>query len=306
MIQACNPPDTLFLLGLFYKLLFGKKFIFDHHDICPELYLAKFGRKDFFYKLMLIFERLTFKTADLAIATNKSYESIAINRGKMDPSKVAVVRSGPSLERMKILPSNPEWKRGREYLIAYVGVMGQQEGINHLLEAARILIIERGRDDIQFVLVGSGTEFDSLRSRSRQMGLTDFVKFTGRIPDEPMLEVLSTADICVNPDLANEMNDKSTMNKIMEYMALGKPIVQYDLTEGKFSAQKTSLYAEKNNAADIADKITYLLDRPGLRKEMGEFGRKRVMEELHWGVEAPKYLGVYEKLNRLIKNNRHK
>jgi len=296
VIQACNPPDNIFLIGLLYKLFFGKKFVFDHHDVTPELYLAKFGRKDIFYRLMLIWERLTFMIADLSIATNNSYKEIAVKRGKMKPHKVTVVRSGPSLERMKILPSNPAWKKGRKFLIGYVGVMGRQEGIDHLLEAARVLVHEKGRRDIQFALVGGGTELHAMIKLSQKKVIAEFVTFTGRLPDQPMLEILSTAEVCVNPDVANEMNEKSTMNKIMEYMALGKPIVQYDLKEGRISAQKASLYAEKNNPKDMAHKIAYLLDRPDLRKEMGEFGRKRVFEELHWGMEAPKYLRAYEKL----------
>ena len=299
IIQACNPPDNIFLIGLFYKIFFGKKFVFDHHDINPELYIAKFGNKDVFYRLMVILERLTFMAANHSIATNESYKKIAIERGKMAPDKVTVVRSGPSLERMKFVLPNSDWKKGKKYLVGYVGVMGKQEGIDHLLQAARILTNSNGRKDVHFVLIGGGTELEAMKALSDKLGLSEFVTFTGRIPDAPMLEALNTADVCVNPDIANEMNDKSTMNKIMEYMALGKPIVQYDLTEGRYSAQRASLYAEKNNPVDLADKIAFLLDNPELRKEMGEFGRRRVLQELHWGVEAPKYLSVYQKLQDL-------
>lgn len=297
VIQACNPPDLIFIIGLFFKL-FGKKFIFDHHDINPELYIAKFGRKDFFYRLMLLCERLTFMAANRSIATNESYKAIAIKRGKMSPDKVTVVRSGPSLERLKIRPPVTKWKNGREYMVGYVGVMGAQEGIDHLLEAARILIKDRNREDVQFVLVGGGTELDKMIEWRDSLGLQDYVTFAGRIPDEPFLEVLNTADVCVNPDLFNEMNDKSTMNKIMEYMSLGKPIVQYDLVEGRFSARDASLYAKPNDIVDMADKIEWLLAHPEEREKMGEFGRRRVEEELHWGVEGPKYLKVYEGLGR--------
>lgn len=296
VIQACNPPDNIFIIGVFFKLFFGKKFVFDHHDINPELYIAKFGKKDIFYWLMVLWERRTFMTADCSIATNESYKEIAIKRGKMLPEKVTVVRSGPSLDRLKIVEPNPELKKNRTYAVGYVGVMGAQEGIDHLLEAARVLVYEKGRDDIHFLLVGGGTELNAMRSLSLNLGLADCVTFTGRVSDAEMLEALCTADVCVNPDIANDMNDKSTMNKIMEYMALGKPIVQYDLTEGRFSAQKASLYAEKNNPEDMAEKIEQLLDNDELRKEMGTFGRKRVTEELHWGIEAPKYLNVYDGL----------
>ncbi len=295
VIHACNPPDNIFLIGAFFKVL-GKKFIFDHHDINPELYEAKFGRRDFFYKIMLLWERLTFKTADISIATNDSYRKIAIERGGMDPKKIFVVRSGPKLDRLKILPPVPELKKGRKFLIGYVGVMGKQEGIDYLLKAASYLIKDKGRTDIQFGLVGGGTELESMQSYAKELGISDYVTFTGRVPDKEMLEVLNTADICVNPDVANEMNDKSTMNKIMEYMALGKPVVQFDLIEGRFSAQEASLYAKKNDEIDMAEKIIELLDSPERRKKMGEFGRNRVLNKLEWKYEAPKLLQAYDDL----------
>ncbi|MFW8602222.1 glycosyltransferase family 4 protein [Desulfobacterota bacterium M19] len=296
VIQACNPPDNIFIIALFYKILGNKKFVFDHHDINPELYIAKFRRKDFLYKVMLLWERLTFMSADFSIATNESYKRIAVERGRMDPDKVTVVRSGPCLERMKVVEPDPSWKKGRRYAVGYVGVMGKQEGIDHLLEAVRYIIYEKNRKDIQFIIVGGGTELKAMKAMSSCLGVDNYVTFTGRIPDELLLKALNTADVCVNPDIVNEMNDKSTMNKIMEYMALGKPIVQYDLTEGKYSAREASIYAEPNNPQDMAAKILLLLDNPRLRKKMGEFGYKRVREELHWGIEAPKYLNVYERL----------
>ena len=298
VIQACNPPDLIFPIGFFYKIFFKKYFVFDHHDINPELYLAKFGHKDFFYQLMILLEKLTFKTADLSIATNHSYKEIAIRRGGMDPKKVTVVRSGPSLQRMKLMPPDKKWKMGKEYLIGYLGVMGKQEGIDHFLKAAKILIKDKKRDDVHFVLVGGGTEIENLKKLSTQLSIDENVTFTGRIADQPMLQALNTADICVNPDVANEMNDKSTMNKIMEYMALAKPIVQYDLKEGRFSAGYASLYAEKNNISDLAEKIELLLDNPDLRRKMGDFGRMRVIKDLNWDIEAPKYLNVFKSLDR--------
>lgn len=296
VIQACNPPDLIFIIGLIFKILFGTRFVFDHHDINPELYVAKFKRNDIFYKIMLLLEKLTFLTADHSIATNKSYKNIAIQRGKMRPEDVTIVRSGPSLDRLKIVPEDPSYKYGKKYMVGYIGVMGQQEGIDHLIEAARYIVYEKKRRDIQFVLIGGGTELGSMQMLSRKMGVEDFVHFTGRIPDEPVMIILNTADICVNPDIYNEMNDKSTMNKVMEYMALGKAIVQYDLTEGRYSAKEASLYAERNNPIDLAEKIIFLLENTQIREEMGEFGRKRVQNELQWAIEAPKYLSVYDKL----------
>lgn len=295
VIHACNPPDLIFIVGGFFRL-FGKKFLFDHHDINPELYEAKFGRRDFFWKLMVWCERLTFKTAGVSIATNESYKRIAIERGGMAPEDVYVVRSGPKLDRLKIIDPVPALKKGKQYLVGYVGVMGKQEGIDYLLRAARHIVFDMQRTDIHFGLVGGGTELEELKRYAVELGLADYVTFTDRVPDQELLEMLNTADICVNPDVANEMNDKSTMNKIMEYMALAKPIVQFDLTEGRFSAGEASLYANKNDEIDLADKIVELLDDPEKRKKMGEFGRNRVVNELEWDYEVPKLLAAYEAL----------
>ena len=293
VIHACNPPDTIFLVAWFYRL-FGKKFLFDHHDINPELYEAKFGRRDFFYKLMVLLERITFKTASVSIATNESYRRIAIERGGMSPEKVFVVRSGPSLDRLKILPPSPALKCGRKYLVGYVGVMGRQEGIDLLLQSVRYIVKEKGRQDVHFGLVGGGTELDALKAMAQELGIAEYVTFTGRVPDAELLAMLNTADVCVNPDVANEMNDKSTMNKIMEYMALGKAIVQFDLTEGRFSAQEASLYARRNDPIDMAEKILSLLGDEDRRRSMGNFGRMRVANELSWDHEVPKLLAAYE------------
>lgn len=294
-IHACNPPDNIFLIGLFFKL-FKKKFVFDHHDINPELYEAKFRRKDFFYKLMILSERWSFKTADISIATNESYKKIAIERGGMDPNKVFVVRSGPRLEHFPVLPPVPAHKNGRQYLVGYVGVIGKQEGIDYLLEAVRYLTNDRERRDIHFKIIGGGAELENMKALARNLKIADYVTFTGRIPDQELLEILNTADVCVNPDEANEMNDKSTMNKIMEYMALGKPIVQFDLKEGRYSAGDASLYALKNDATDFAEKIAALLDNAKLREQMGRSGRKRLQEQLAWEYQVPQLLTAYKTL----------
>jgi glycosyltransferase involved in cell wall biosynthesis len=297
VIQACNPPDLFFLIGAFFKLL-GKKFVFDHHDLNPELYEAKFGRRDFLYRLLLGLERWTFRCADLSIATNESYRRVAIERGRMAPERVFVVRSGPSLERMKIAPPDERLKRGRRYLVGYVGVMGRQEGIDYLLRAARHIVRDLGRDDVHFGLVGGGTSLEAMKALAAELGVADHVTFTGRVADAEMLAMLNTADVCVNPDVASEMNDKSTMNKVMEYMALGKPLVQFDLTEGRRSAREASLYAKPNDARDLAAKLLELLDDPARRARMGAAGRRRVENELEWRHEAPRLLAAYASLWR--------
>ena len=296
VIHACNPPDLLFLIAGFYKVFFGKKFVFDHHDINPELYEAKFGRQDFLYRLLVTLERWTFRVADISIATNASYRRIATERGGMAPDRVHIVRSGPKLERLRRGSPVPALKEGCTFLVGYVGVMGAQEGIDFLLQAAHHIVHVLGRRDVRFGLVGGGTALARMQKMAVELDIAAHVTFTGRVSDADMLAMLNTADVCVNPDIANEMNDKSTMNKIMEYMALGKPIVQFDLTEGRVSAQAASLYARRNDPVDLACKIIELLDDPVRRTAMGDYGRRRVENELEWKYEAPKLLRAYASL----------
>ncbi|MGY2047778.1 glycosyltransferase family 4 protein [Methylobacterium sp. JK268] len=298
VIQGCNPPDLIFLVALPFKLL-GKAFVFDHHDINPELYEAKFGRRDIFWRLMVLLERLTFASADVSIATNASYRQIAVERGRMEADRVFVVRSGPDLRRLKAMPPNPALRRGRRFLVGYLGVMGDQEGIDLLLEAASHLVFTLGRDDIQFCLVGGGSSLEKLREQARRMNLGDHVVFTGRVPDDEMFEVISTADLCVNPDRVNAMNDKSTMNKIIEYMAFGKPIVQFDVTEGRRSAEGASLYAKANDPIDFARKIVDVLNDPDRAAEMGRIGRERVVRELSWEHQKPILIRAYQRALRI-------
>jgi glycosyltransferase involved in cell wall biosynthesis len=295
-IHACNPPDLIFLIGAFYKYLFGKKFIFDHHDLNPELFEAKFGHRGLLWKTLAFLERLTFKVADISIATNQSYARVAVDRGGMKPDRVFVVRSGPNLARVTEMPPSPKWCNGRAHLVAYVGVIGEQEGIDLLLESVKHITSTRQRSDVQFVVVGSGPSLETLRQSCAQMRLSDFVTFTGRVDDATLFEVLSTAQVCVNPDRPNAMNDMSTMNKIMEYMALGKPIVQFDLAEGRVSAMAASLYARNTDTSDFGDKILELIDDPDRRDKMGALGRQRVREELSWEHEEPKLIAAYKTL----------
>ncbi len=295
-IHACNPPDTIFLVGLFFKLLFRRRFLFDHHDINPELFEAKYGRRGTLHALVCALERWTFRASDVSIATNESYREIAIQRGGMPEDRVFVVRSGPDLRRMRIQPPDEECRVGRRHLVGYVGTMGKQEGLHYLLQAVQHIVFELKRNDIHFGLVGGGGELEALKALSRELGVRDYVTFTGRVPDQEMLRILNTADVCVNPDEWNAMNDKSTMNKIMEYMSLAKPIVQFDLKEGRVSAQEASLYAAPNDSRDLARKIVELVDDPPRREQMGRYGRERVERELAWTYEAPKLLRAYDAL----------
>ncbi|MEN8907202.1 MAG: glycosyltransferase family 4 protein [Clostridiales bacterium] len=292
VIHACNPPDLIFFVALPFKLL-GKKFVFDHHDINPELYIAKFKRKDFFYKMMVFFERLTFRTANVSIATNESYKEIALNRGRKREKDVFIVRSGPSFERLKIVEKNQDLKKGKNFLVGYVGVIGKQEGLNYLIDAAKYIVRVKGIENIHFICVGGGTELENIKKYARENGVYNYFTFTGRVSDKELLEALNTTDICVNPDEYNEMNDKSTMNKVMEYMALKKPIVQFDLKEGKFSARDASLYAKRNDSVDLAVKIIHLLANKELREKMGEYGYNRVKNQLEWKYERENLYKAY-------------
>ena len=294
VIQGCNPPDNIVLIALPFKL-FGIKYIFDHHDVIPELYLSKYERKDALYKIQAWLEKVTFRFSDVVMSTNSSYKDIAIERGGRNPEDVFVVRNGPDLNNFKAVPPSPKLKNGKSYLVGYVGTISIQEGLEILLDVAEHLK-KIGREDIQFTCVGGGPGLASLRKAVRDRKLEDRVHFTGRVSDGEMLEVLSTADVCVNPDKPCQMNNISTMIKIMEYMALGKPIVQFDLKEGRFSAGEASLYCDgENRTTDFAEKIVWLLDHPEERERMGQIGRMRVQRELAWEYSVENLLNAYEK-----------
>jgi glycosyltransferase involved in cell wall biosynthesis len=294
VIQGCNPPDNIFLIALPYKL-FGVKYIFDHHDANPELYHSKYERMDFFYKTQVWLEKLTFRCADVSMATNESYKALAVSRGGLAPEDVFVVRNGPDLDTFKLVPAQPALKYGKPYLVGYVGTMSIQEGLDILLDVAENLK-QRGRTDVHFTCVGGGPGLAGLRAMVKDKNLEDTVNFTGRVPDKELLEVLSTADVCVNPDKPCEMNDISTMIKIMEYMALSKPIVQFDLKEGRYSAGEAALYSDNHDlVADFANKMLWLLDHPDERRRMGEFGRKRVEGQLAWEYSVGNLRAAYDR-----------
>ena len=295
ILQGCNPPDNIFMVALPFKL-FGVQYIFDHHDANPELYLSKYERKDRFYRIQVWLEKMSYRFANVVMATNCSYKDLAVTRGGLDPQDVFVVRNGPDLNTFKAVTPNPALKYGKPYLVGYVGTMSIQEGLDILLDVAQH-IKKLGRRDVHFTCVGGGPGLAGLRKMAKEMGLDDMVNFTGRVPDQQLLDILSTADVCVNPDRPCDMNDISTMIKVMEYMALGKPIVQFDLKEGRFSAMDASLYSDnKNQVPDFANKIIWLLDNPEERKKMGEFGRRRVEEHLAWKYSVKSLLAAYQRV----------
>ncbi|HEY6865945.1 MAG TPA: glycosyltransferase family 4 protein [Candidatus Eisenbacteria bacterium] len=299
VIHAANPPDTFWAIAAAYKLV-GKRYVFDHHDLCPELYIARFGegkRGSPAFRVLEWLERMQFRTADLVISTNESYRRVALERGHVPPERVVVVRSGPSRERFAtVRPVEPALKRGREFLVAYLGVMAPQDGVDHLLRAARHLVQRRGRDDVSFTLVGAGDSYEDLRRLTRELGLESQVQFTGRIPDPEVERILATADVCVCPDPRNPLNDVSTMNKVLEYMACGRPIVAYDLREHRFSAGDGALYAEPNREEDLAEKIQELLEDPERRQRMGAYNRRRFFDLMAWEHAAGELLRGYETL----------
>jgi glycosyltransferase involved in cell wall biosynthesis len=295
VIQACNPPDTFFMLGWFYKLL-GKRFVYDQHDLCPEVYLARFKRQpNFLYRCLLFLERLTYATADLVIVTNESYREVAIRRGHVRPERVAVVRSAPDPRRFRSAVPDPALKRGKPYLVAYLGVMAPQDGVDLLIDAIACLVAA-GRDDIAFVLMGSGDSYEELKTLTQARGLDPVVRFTGRIPDDEVARTISTSDVCVSPDPKNDLNDFSTMNKVLEYMALARPVVAFDLKETRYSAGEAAIYATPNDPADFAAKITELLADPAKRERMGRFGQERLRQVLAWNHSRAALVRAYARL----------
>lgn len=298
IIHAANPPDTFWALAALYKP-FGKRYVFDHHDLCPELYVSRFGERksgSLAHRVLQAMEWAQFRTADLVISTNESYRKVAITRGHVRPERVRVVRSGPSRERFATVQQpDPSLKRGKPYLVAYLGVMAPQDGVDHLLRAARHLV-DQGRDDIAYTLVGAGDSFEDLKQLSNALGLDGRVCFTGRIPDPEVVRILSTADVCVVPDPLNPLNDVSTMNKVLEYMACARPIVAYDLREHRESAAEGALYARPNDEQDLGAQIVRLLDDPSLRETMGAYNRRRFLERMAWEYSAGELLDAYASL----------
>jgi glycosyltransferase involved in cell wall biosynthesis len=296
-IQSCNPPDIFWPIGLLFRALHGSSFVFDHHDLCPELFDSRFpGGAGFLRTGLLRLERATMRSADHVISTNESYRSVAIDRHGRDPDTVTVVRTGPDSSRLSIRDPQPELRRGRDHLVAYIGVMGPQDGVDNVLKAASVIVKDLGCDNISFTLIGSGDCLDELVQLRSDLALDDVVHFTGRIPDREVSDILSTADIGLCPDPKNPLNDVSTMNKTMEYMAFGLPVVAFDLRETRFSAGEGAVYARPNEVEDFARLIVELLGEPERRRAMGEFGRHRVLTELAWSHQAPSYVAIYDSL----------
>lgn len=296
VIHAHNPPDTLFLVAALYKP-FGKKFVFDHHDLCPELYRSRYNAEQGFLTAMLqMFEKGSLGLADITIATNESYRAIQIERGNVKPENVFIVRNGPNLRRVAHRAPSERLRGMNRCILGYVGALNPQDGVDYLLRALRDLRYKLERKDFYCVIMGSGDSLEELRAMAKSLQLDDYVELTGYVSDEDLMSNLSATDICVDPDPSSPLNDVSTWIKIMEYMAMGKPIVTFDLKETHWSAQDAAIYVKPNNELEFAEAISKLMDRPDLRAQMGEFGRQRVERELKWDVVGQNLLHAYAKV----------
>jgi len=296
-IHACNPPDTFFLIALMYKLGRRVKFVYDQHDLCPELYLSRFGgRQSFFFWLLRLLEKGTYDAADMVISTNISYREHAIEVGGFPGDDVFVVRSGPRVERFMPVEPDPDLKRGKKHLVCYLGVMAPQDGVDYLIRAARHVVDVVMRKDVHFVLIGAGDSFKSIKGLRDDLELGDYIEMTGRIPDEDVQRYLSTADLCVCPDPRNPLNNVSTMNKVLEYMTFGRAMVSFDLKESRYSAQEGALYAAPNDEIEFGERIIQLLDDEELREEMGRRNRERIVSELSWEHTGRELIKAYAHL----------
>jgi glycosyltransferase involved in cell wall biosynthesis len=297
VVQACNPPDIFWPIARWLRRRDGSRFVFDHHDLCPELYDSRFpGGRALARRGLVALERATFRAADRVISTNSSYAEVAVRRGDLDPGHVTVVRTGPDPQRLTKGPAVPAARRGRQYLVAYIGVMGPQDGADLAVRAAAHIVHELGRDDVSFTFMGSGDCYAELVALRDELGLAEHLDLPGRVPDATVVEVLSTADVGLSPDPKNPLNDLSTMNKTLEYMAFGLPVVAFDLKETRVSAGPAAVYVPDGDIAGYARAVVELLDDPGRREAMGRTGRNRIDDELGWPHQQVAYLRVYGEL----------
>jgi glycosyltransferase involved in cell wall biosynthesis len=294
VLQVCNPPEIYWPLAAFWRL-FGKRFIFDHHDLSPEMYAVKFGQGGAIAKMLLWLERMTFHHADLVITTNESHKRVALLRGGKRAEDVYVVRSGPSLDRFRLYPPDPSWRHGKKFLLVYLGEICPQDGVDHMARAVKILAETFNFRDFHAVFVGGGPHQPAIKSYAAEIGVADYCTFTGRVSDEELCRILSSADIAIDPDPKNEWSDQSTMNKIIEYMFFGLPIVCYDLAEARVSAGEAALYVEANNETALARGILRLIGDPARCAQMREYGMERLRGKLAWEFSVPPLLTAYDR-----------
>lgn len=298
VIQACNPPDLMFLVAALHKLLFGSYFVFDHHDLGPELYFSKFGRKDFLYRVMCLLERQTFRAADASIATNETFRDIAVARGGMDPDRVVVVKSYPEASKFRLTQAEESLVVPGKHLVGYIGIMGAQDGVETLVRAMAEIRHVRRRDDINCLIIGDGPELPRLKEIAAALDLGQSLQFTGYLSGPQLMAHLSALDLGVIPDPPNEFNDKLSMNKVFEYMMLGLPFVQFDLRQASSEAGNAALIAPEHSPQGLADGIVALIDDPERRHRMGQLGRSVAERDFQWTIEARRYLDAYRNLLR--------
>ena len=305
-VQSCNPPDIFWPIGILFKFWHGSRFVFDHHDLCPETFESRFPEgSPLLHKGLRFLERCTIRHADHVISTNESYRRLVMNRDGVKPDRVTVVRTGPDPDKLRAVEAIPSLRRGRAHLAAYIGVMGPQDGVDIVIKMAEFVVNTLKRTDISFTLMGSGDCFDDLVALRDRLELEDFVEFTGRVPDEAVRDILSTADIGLSPDPKNPLNDVSTMNKTMEYMAFGLPVLAFDLRETRASAAEAGAYATPNDVEEMGRLLVDLIDDEPRRRTMGSAGRRRIEQKLAWSHQEPHYLSVYDRLLRREPDTRH-
>jgi glycosyltransferase involved in cell wall biosynthesis len=294
VMHAHNPPDTLFLVALPFKLL-GKKFVFDQHDLCPELYRSRYGAAEgFASRLLRILEWCSLKLADVTIATNESYKRIQIERANRNPRDVFIVRNGPNQMRMTPVAPSARLREMDKCILCYIGSLNPQDGVDHLLRSLRHLLYNLKRSDFHCVIMGTGDSLQDLRNLAEKLQLNGCVELPGFVSDEDLQSNLAAADICLDPDPSSPLNDVSTWIKVMEYMAYAKPIVAFDLRETRFSAGDAAIYVRPNQEAEFAETVAQLMGQPELRQKMGAYGRRRVEEELQWNKVGRNLLAAYE------------
>jgi glycosyltransferase involved in cell wall biosynthesis len=299
VLQACNPPDIFWPIARWLRRRDGTRFVFDHHDLCPELYDSRFpDGRPLPKRGLLALEKATFRTADHVVATNASYAEVAMRRGSKAPDDVTVVRTGPDQERLHRRAAVPELRRGRKHLVAYIGVMGPQDGVDLAVRAAAYIVRNLGREDISFTFMGAGDSHQQIVALRDELGLQDYVELPGRVPDDTVVNVLSTAAVGLSPDPKNPLNDVSTMNKTLEYMAFELPVVAFDLKETRVSAGEAATYIASGDVGAYARAIVELLDDGDKRAAMGKSGRIRIEQELGWSYQRDLYIGVYDTIVR--------
>ncbi|PKQ14972.1 MAG: glycosyltransferase WbuB [Actinobacteria bacterium HGW-Actinobacteria-7] len=298
VVHACNPPDTFFALAALFRP-FGKKFVFAQHDLVPELWLSRFGDRGMIGRVLhrglLLMERLSYLIAEVVIVPNESYKRVAMRRGRLPAESVFVVRNGPDLEKIFLADPDESLREGREHLVCYLGVMNPQDGVDYLIRAVAALVHKHGRRDTQFALIGSGDVIDELKALAAELDVEEYVTFTGWVFEPNLLSrYLRSADVCVAPDPKTPLNEVSSFMKIMDYMAVARPIVAFDLAETRVSAGDAALYAAPDDVDDFAAKISELLDDPQEREELGQIGRRRIEESLSWTHQEAALLAAYE------------